>query len=160
MHLSIDHIFIWTSKGAPEAEHLKEFGLEEGSPNRHPGQGTACRRFFFHNAMLELLWIENETEVQSEAIRPTRLWRGGAIVRPGLRHSVSASVPLEPIFPLSPSHPGITARHICHHRMSSRSVPIRHCSNPCGSISDFRRDPIRYHTNSGNRWITLRSSGK
>jgi hypothetical protein len=74
MNLSIDHIFIWTSNGAPEAEHLKEFGLEEGSPNRHPGQWTACRRFFFHNAMLELLWVENETEVQSEAIRPTRLW--------------------------------------------------------------------------------------
>ena len=45
MHL--DHIFIRARPGAPEAEALKAFGLTEGSPNRHPGQGTANRRFFF-----------------------------------------------------------------------------------------------------------------
>lgn len=74
MKLSIDHIFICTARGAPEAEHLKAFGLEEGSPNRHLGQGTACRRYFFHNAMLELLWIENESEAKNQTTRPTRLW--------------------------------------------------------------------------------------
>ncbi len=84
MNLVIDHIFICVSPGAPEAERLNEFGLVEGSPNRHPSQGTACRRFYFHNAILELLWVANETEAQSEAIQPTCLWerwskrRGGA----------------------------------------------------------------------------------
>jgi hypothetical protein len=61
----------------------------EGSPNRHPGQGTACRRFFFQNAMLELLWIEDHAEAQGH---PTALWRRftsdrvspfGIILRPG-----------------------------------------------------------------------------
>jgi hypothetical protein len=30
------------------------------TPNRHRGQGTACRRFFSRNAALELLWVELE----------------------------------------------------------------------------------------------------
>jgi hypothetical protein len=42
------------SKGAPEAEALLRVGLREGAGNTHPGQGTACRRFFFENAYLEL----------------------------------------------------------------------------------------------------------
>jgi len=90
----IDHIFILTSRGAPAADALVKFGLTEGPPNVHPGQGTACRRFFFENAMLELLWIENAAEAQSAQSRPTRLWdrwaqagRGaspfGIILRPG-----------------------------------------------------------------------------
>ena len=55
MEIELDHIFVWTTCGAPEADCLRDFGLVEGSANRHPGQGTACRRFFFHNAMIELL---------------------------------------------------------------------------------------------------------
>ena len=70
----IDHVLIFTSIGAPEAERLIVFGLTEGSPNRHPGQGTANRRFFFDNAMLELLWVENPKEAQSEGIRRLGLW--------------------------------------------------------------------------------------
>ena len=50
------------------------FGLHEGLPNRHPGQGTACRRFSFQNAMLELLWVCNPEEAQSEPTRGTMLW--------------------------------------------------------------------------------------
>ncbi|MEM9568962.1 MAG: hypothetical protein AAF974_11710, partial [Cyanobacteria bacterium P01_E01_bin.34] len=34
----------------------------------------ANRRFFFHNAMLELLWVHDRQEAQSEAIAGTRLW--------------------------------------------------------------------------------------
>jgi len=74
MPLEVDHIFIMTSHGAPAADRLREFGLTEGTPNRHTGQGTACRRFFFHNAMLELLWVEDEAEAGSEAVRRTQLW--------------------------------------------------------------------------------------
>lgn len=51
-----------------------DFGLVEGSPNTHPGQGTTNRRFYFHNMMLELLWIEDLEEVQSPRTKPMRLY--------------------------------------------------------------------------------------
>ena len=70
----IDHIFIRARPGAPEAAALTGFGLAEGSGNRHPGQGTANRRFFFANAFLELLWLEDAAEAQSETTRPTMLF--------------------------------------------------------------------------------------
>jgi hypothetical protein len=49
-------------------------GFVEGSVNTHPGQGTANRRFFFENFMLELLWVADPDEVRNERTRPTRLW--------------------------------------------------------------------------------------
>ncbi len=72
--MELDHIFICTKKCAPEAELLKALGLSEGSRNSHPGQGTSNRRFFFHNIMLELLWLENPDEAQSELTKPTGLY--------------------------------------------------------------------------------------
>jgi hypothetical protein len=39
-----------------------------------PSQGTACRRFFFHNAFLELLWVSDPSDAQSATTRPTCLW--------------------------------------------------------------------------------------
>jgi hypothetical protein len=74
MSLVLDHLFILVSPGAPEAERLVTFGLIEGAANVHPGQGTACRRFFFSNAYLELLWVSDATEVQSDLVRPVHLW--------------------------------------------------------------------------------------
>jgi hypothetical protein len=75
MPIELDHIFVCASPGGEdEARALSKFGLSEGTPNTHPGQGTACRRFFFHNAYLELLWITDRAEAQSETIRPTHLW--------------------------------------------------------------------------------------
>jgi hypothetical protein len=74
MPLQLDHVFLCTDPGAPEAESLIRFGLVEGAPNRHPGQGTANRRFFFQNAFLELLWVEDPAESQSDAVRRTGLW--------------------------------------------------------------------------------------
>src|ERR1700759_3284416 len=70
----IDHVFICTSAGGSEADQLVAFGLTEGSRNHHPGQGTANRRFFFENAMLELLWVEDAEEARSEAVRRLALW--------------------------------------------------------------------------------------
>jgi hypothetical protein len=74
VHYGLDHLFICTSPGAPEAALLIAFGLTEGPRNTHPGQGTANRCFFFQNAMLELLWVENEEEAKSALTQPTRLW--------------------------------------------------------------------------------------
>lgn len=70
----LDHVLICTDSGAPVADPLRDFGLTEDTSNVHPGQGTMNRRFFFHNAMLELLWIHNPEEAQSAVARPTRLW--------------------------------------------------------------------------------------
>ncbi len=79
-NMKLDHIFICTKEGAPEAELLKAFGLSEGSNNIHPGQGTANRRFFFHNVVLELLWLENPAEAQSELTNPTGLYERCSLV--------------------------------------------------------------------------------
>jgi len=74
MPVELDHVCFYVSRGAPEADCLAALGLTEGRPNQHPGQGTACRRFFFANAYLELLWVENPEEAQSEVARPLWLW--------------------------------------------------------------------------------------
>jgi len=74
MRVELDHLFICTDVGAPAAEELVQFGLREGPPNQHPGQGTSCRRFAFQNAMLELLWVSNVKEAQSTQTRRTLLW--------------------------------------------------------------------------------------
>jgi hypothetical protein len=63
-----------SSVGAPEAEDLLDAGLVEGSPNKHLGQGTANRRFFFESGFLELLWVYDEREAQSTLTAPTNLW--------------------------------------------------------------------------------------
>ena len=70
MTVELDHLFTLTSRGAPEVERLVAFGLSEGQPNTHPGQGTACRRFFFHNAYLEFVWVEDEQEAASAWAEP------------------------------------------------------------------------------------------
>ncbi len=74
MGLELDHVFIFVSEGAPEADALLRFGLLEGEPNIHPGQGTSNRRFFFSNMMLELLWVSNIDEAKSELTKPIMLW--------------------------------------------------------------------------------------
>jgi len=74
MAFELDHCFICVTEGAPEADLLIDFGLSEGESNIHAGQGTANRRFFFHNAMLELLWVGNAAEARNTVTRPTRLW--------------------------------------------------------------------------------------
>jgi hypothetical protein len=61
----LDHVLIWVAARAPEADRLIAFGLTEGLPNVHAGQGTANRRFFFENAMLELIWVHDETEAKA-----------------------------------------------------------------------------------------------
>ena len=74
MWIELDHVFICTSSGAPEAEQLVQIGLLEGPPNQHPGQGTACRRFSFANAMIELFWVSDPSEAQNQSTRNTLLW--------------------------------------------------------------------------------------
>jgi hypothetical protein len=93
--VQLDHLFILTALGAPDADALAGHGFAEGAPNVHPGQGTANRRFFFGNAYLEFLWVTNDTEARSDVVSRTRLfdrWQGrdsgmsspfGVALRPG-----------------------------------------------------------------------------
>jgi len=71
--MEFDHLFICVEEPAQEAERLVEFGLIEGSPNVHPGQGTANRRFFFHNSFIELLYATDHGELNSPLTKPTKL---------------------------------------------------------------------------------------
>jgi hypothetical protein len=108
--MELDHVFVCVSQGAPEAARLAGFGLSEGAPNRHPGQGTACRRFFFENAYLELVWVDEPAECQSANVRPTGLWerwsgRGfgaspfGIALRPAGQEQPQAPFPTWPYRP-------------------------------------------------------------
>jgi hypothetical protein len=72
--IEVDHAFVACAPGAPEGDALLRLGFVEGSGNTHPGQGTANRRFFFENFMLELLWVEDQSEATSVQTRRTRLW--------------------------------------------------------------------------------------
>lgn len=74
MQVELDHVFVCVNRAAPEAEEVAGFGFSEGPANVHPGQGTANRRFFFRNAMLELLWVEDPAEARNEVTAPTQLW--------------------------------------------------------------------------------------
>src|SRR6516162_6845493 len=96
MGLYINHAFITCSEGAPEAEALLERGFLEGSRNVHEGQGTANRRFYFANFMLELFWVADPSVAASEAVRATGLWdrwsrRGDRISRFGVVFAGSAA---------------------------------------------------------------------
>jgi len=46
------------------ADRLLEQGFREGPRNTHPGQGTANRRFYFANGMLELIWVQDADEAR------------------------------------------------------------------------------------------------
>jgi hypothetical protein len=73
----LDHLFIWTDEGAPEAEALISSGLTEGARNDHPGQGTSNRRFFFENAFIELIWVHDKAEAKSQtALHFLERWSG------------------------------------------------------------------------------------
>jgi hypothetical protein len=111
--MELDHVFLLCDAGAPEADALIRLGLHEGPPNTHPGQGTACRRFFFANTYLELLWVSDEHEAQGEAVARTALWHrwharrsGGCPFGVVLRPSIDASVGTRPPFPAWPYRPG------------------------------------------------------
>jgi hypothetical protein len=73
VRFELDHVFLAVSNGAPETDALIGAGFTEGAPNSHPGQGTACRRIFFSNAYLELIWLEDLAEASSPLVEPTAL---------------------------------------------------------------------------------------
>lgn len=68
--LELDHVFVWVTKGAPEARALENAGLQiQDRTNQHTGQGTASRVFIFENLYLELIWIDDEQAAAKNAAR-------------------------------------------------------------------------------------------
>ena len=123
----LDHLFIWADVGGPEADRLVAFGLTEGAPNTHPGQGTACRRFFFRNAYLELVWARDPAEAQSELVAPTQIYSRWAGRRTGTSPFGLGLRPAQPgadglPFPAWEYRPDYLPAHLTIH--VGRDVPL------------------------------------
>jgi hypothetical protein len=73
MNLELDHVFILVEPGAQAVDRLLEQGFQEGSRNTHPGQGTANRRIYFANGMLEFLWVRDAKEAHTGPGRDLQL---------------------------------------------------------------------------------------
>ncbi len=68
--LQLDHVFIWVTKGAPEAKALENAGLTiQDRTNQHTGQGTASKIFIFANLYLEVIWIEDAQAAEKNGAR-------------------------------------------------------------------------------------------
>ena len=65
MTMTLDHVFILVEPEAKVADLLLEHGFQEGQRNTHPGQGTANRRFYFANGMLEFIWVQDANEARN-----------------------------------------------------------------------------------------------
>jgi len=62
MNLELHHFFILVEPEAMVAEQLLSLGMQEGTRNKHEGQGTSNRRFNFSNTTLEFLWVHDADE--------------------------------------------------------------------------------------------------
>ena len=149
LHYELDHVFILTDAGAPEAELLIAFGLTEGSSNTHPGQGTANRRFFFQNAMLELAYVTDPDEAAFEALRRTGLfqrWQGrragaspfGICLRPG------PAAPQQPPFPAWAYRPPYASEPIYLGTNSPRISEPLLCFTPDSQWPYAGKQPLRH----------------
>lgn len=72
--MKVDHIFICADMPDKFSQILTDFGLTQGEPNIHTGQGTANRRFFFENIYFQFLAVKNEQHLKSLASKPSRLY--------------------------------------------------------------------------------------
>ena len=72
--MELDHLFVCVSPEAMEADLFARCGFTEGTPNIHPGQGTSCRRFFFHNTYVEFLSLDNADDALNACTAPTGLY--------------------------------------------------------------------------------------
>jgi hypothetical protein len=72
--MELDHVFVFVEPGGPEVERMRALGLVETYRRRHPGQGTENVCFAFENIYLELLWVNDLTEIRSAPIARTRLY--------------------------------------------------------------------------------------
>ena len=79
--IEIDHLFICSKNDGDEANLIAESGFTEGEGRDHSGQGTTNRRFVFSNFFLEILWIKNQDEIQSDRIEKIGLPGGFNMIK-------------------------------------------------------------------------------
>lgn len=72
--LEINHLVICVDEPEKIVQIFKDFGLTEGEPNSHFGQGTSNKRFFFANIYIELLYLNDPAAAQSSTTKPTKLY--------------------------------------------------------------------------------------
>jgi hypothetical protein len=76
--MDIDHIFIFTDLEHKVVDELISFGLHPNESRINLGQGTTNRTFTFENFFLEIVWVHNQNEIESELVKPTGLWERAA----------------------------------------------------------------------------------
>jgi hypothetical protein len=132
------------------------FGLTEGMSNSHPEQGTANRRYFLRNAMLELLWVHDEREARSSPLRVSG--NDGSTAPLGTRPSVSALVRANNMpqpAQQRPSQRGRTIRPICRPNCRSTLLLRRTAASQCYSSYRLAKDRIACLSGDANRSSTL-----
>jgi hypothetical protein len=155
MAFEIDHLFVLAAIGAPEAGRLLDAGFIEGSPNTHHGQGTANRRFFFADAMLEFLWVTDPADAQAPPARDLHLWprwtgRGsgaspfGVCVRPTAKHADDGPAPFaywqyRPAYARAPISIGANAARI--------DEPLLFALPRAAQVTEVVREEPRKHAN-------------
>ena len=73
--MELDHVFLATVDAETVEARLQEFGLVFSRRRRHPGQGTANACALFDNAYFEILWPDDEKEINSDLVKPLGLWQ-------------------------------------------------------------------------------------
>lgn len=72
--MELDHVFFFVPPGGGALRReLAQRGWNETYERAHVGQGTANVCYAFDNAFLELIWLTDEAEARSAAIRRTGL---------------------------------------------------------------------------------------
>lgn len=73
----LDHVFVATPHPDAAVAELESHGLALGHRGSHPNQGTANAVFFFDNAYLELLWVQDlglaSQPIVAQSTLPARL---------------------------------------------------------------------------------------
>ena len=72
MNWELDHVFIATIDAGFESI-AREFGLVFSEHRTHRGQGTSNACAVFQNAFFELLFGVDDSELESEVVRPLAL---------------------------------------------------------------------------------------
>jgi hypothetical protein len=123
-NLEFDHVVLFVTKDAPEAQAVEAAGLKGfGGVTRHGEMGTASTAFFFGNlTYLELFWLDDEAKVDRALgslglnMAPRMHWReqGAAPFGLMLRSTVAGETPQVPfptkIMEASWMPPGIQVR--------------------------------------------------
>jgi hypothetical protein len=106
VNLELDHLIVFTDPAAPVVDRLEQAGFRAGSPNDHPGQGTANRRVYFANAYLEFIFVTDPNTLASPLVVPTGLgprFEGGCPLGTMLR-SVTGGSPGFPTWQYRPPY--------------------------------------------------------